>query len=355
MIAATVHDPHLFETAASCDASKRAALVDHLAHVAHSHLAVVDTGETLGCSLRESCAAMPSGLRKRLELALSPSRIIRKPLDAQRERDLLAILGRRGSAAALALQSGAVDAVVTDEEGRAGLQLLQDPIPENVLTLPEFILSDCHQRLLETMGAVATGDMQQAEFSRLIVAPVVKWAKKITVIDRYIASALYDDDPDERDDDDQWGRTRATLKFLYDTWEEHCALKKESFVIVTQPYRQWTWGKKQWHAPECPNPCMQAQMLAEQLDLGEKAQIELVSVPRSMAAFEHDRYLVTDREVVLTFSRGFDVIRPNERLTVSDISLHNAGGMPAAVTLLSKARTLARCRVTSEGWIAESP
>ncbi len=351
MIAATVHDPHLFDGLADLDVSRRASLIDHLAHVAHSHLMVLDRDGLLGQAMLSRLADLPPTIRSRLEAAIQPGRIVRLSVDAQKQADYEALLDRRETATALALNCEAIDSVITDEEGKLGVETIGGGAPDNLQTLPEFLLSDCHQRLLMTMGGVTLRDMPRGEFSENIVGPVLRWAKQIRIIDRHISTAYFEHNPDTLNQDSQWGRISATVKYLYDLWEDSCVVELDRFVIVTQPLHPDRW-RQPWHNGQCPNVCKQAELIAETLDLGPRAQIEVIKVPAEVKALDHDRYLRSDRNIVLNFSKGFDLIRPNGMCGECTVSLNREASNETVLTLLEKSRTLATCRCGPYGWTA---
>lgn len=350
MIAATINDPRLFAESGFSSGPGRALLLDHLSHVAHSHMIMVDTQGVLGNSLRSAVASLPAGIRKRAESALSSKRLIRLTPDAQRMSLYESTGIDRGTAMALALSRAAVDAVICDEEGKTCAVLIDGDSPVGVFTLPEFLASSTHDRLLCTMGAVSTGGMPRADFADRIVGPVLRWAKSPRIIDRYITTAMYEKDPDDSDPDNQWNRVRDTVRFLYDLWETTAAQKKDAFRIVTKPFSRNRWGGRAWHCGECPSLAQQAVALAEALDLGEHAIIEFIKVPANLSDVEHDRYLVTEKEIIISFSRGFDLIRPNGMLLESSVSLYHPGSQSSVLSMLLRAKVLATCSMTDNGW-----
>lgn len=167
MIAATVHDPQVIATLAQGSEADRAGLIDHLGHVCHCHLSILDRKGRIGTALIEASRALPDRIRTRLNAALNPSRVIRCPADPECEGALIDLGLAPETAAALALTSCGADAVITDQNGKAAQGLSSLPDAGNLFTLPEFLTSDCHQRLMDTMGAISTGGLHRAEFASL--------------------------------------------------------------------------------------------------------------------------------------------------------------------------------------------
>lgn len=80
--------------------------------------------------------------------------------------------------------------LITDDEGKAHVEILGGCVVKNLHTLPEFLLSECHQRLLMTMGGVTLRDMTREEFGENIVGPVLRWAKQVRIIARTSAQPI---------------------------------------------------------------------------------------------------------------------------------------------------------------------
>ncbi len=363
MIAATIHDPSLFASLGDVPADRRAMLVDHLGHVAHSHLTVLDRQRILGEALLRAISFLSPQLQKRAEVAMTKWRVVTlrvSPEKVARYRDLIE---RTETAYALSINQDGIDALITDEDGKACSEALDGEERKNVYTLTEFLGCAPHQRLLETMGGVSTGGMEQVDFGKKIIEPVVRWAKNVRIYDRYICAAWYENDPQnpethspqDSENGTQWSRTKATLQFLYKEWENATVTKdKDAFIIVTQPIIKRRWGGERtpWQIGNCPSYKAQAQTLAEELELGQYARILLLGVPAELRDLQHDRYLVTNQEVILTFSRGFDLIRPDRKLYESTISLYQRGSGDSVLSLLNGARILTECRLELDGWMA---
>lgn len=150
--------------------------------------------------------------------------------------------------------------LITDDEGKAHVEILGGCVVKNLHTLPEFLLSECHQRLLMTMGGVTLRDMTREEFGENIVGPVLRWAKQVRIIDRHISTAYFEHNPDTVDQDSQWSRNLKTLKCLYELWEDNGQVKRDRFVIITQPLHADRWGKP-WHHGPCPDVRKQAELI----------------------------------------------------------------------------------------------
>ena len=353
MIAATIQDPRLFSEEAVLDGCYKALLLDHLAHVAHSHMIVVDEDGVIGRALISAIASLPVGVRKRAEAAVSTNRVIRLAPDAVRRQQYESTGIDVGTAITLALNQLSIDAVISDEDGKVCAALIDGDPPARVFTLPEYLSSPTHDRLLCTMGAVSTGGMARVDFGASIVGPVLRWAKSPRVIDRYITTALYENNPsDDPNLDNQWNRVRETIRYMYDVWNRTSVVNKDFFKIVTKPYLKG-WGNRPWHYGACPSLEQQAERLANELDLGKFARIEFIKVPRELWDIEHDRYLVTDNEFILSFSRGFDLIRPGGILLESSVSLYHPGSQSFVLSMLLRAEVLATCSLIESVWATE--
>ncbi len=346
MIAATIHDPVALSGMPNGSPTERAALIDHLAHVAHSHMIILDNEGRLGQSLLAVLPHLPMGIRARLEAAIRPDRVIRLPIDPQRLAKFSAVMDRSDTATALSISKN-IDAIISDQDGKACADLADEEVGRTVYTLPEFCLSPCHQRLLETMGSVATGGMKVPEFERIILEPVVKWAKQVIIYDKYIAKAYYETDPNMFGSDSQWGRMCKTLILVRDLWKAKCAVDQDRFRVITSPIDRWGPFKRrgevkcQWQKGQMPTYKEQATEIAQALGSDDKTQVDIVSIPKSLKYADHDRYLLTDRSVILSLSRGFDLIRPDGTLIESSLSLFHEGAKSSISELLRRMSVLA--------------
>lgn len=358
MIAATVHDPHLIRSFCSGDDPIRRALIrEHISHVAHAHLIVIDRerpGENsiLGVQTRKAIESLPPGLRQRMEAAIAPHRIIRLPFDAERRNSIVELLGRDETAIAISFQGKGLDAVITDDEGKAGFEVISENPGTDLMTLAEYCDSSCHQRLAETMGGYSTRDITTSEFNRVIVGPVLRWAKGVMLIDRHIGSAYYDKKTGDDNIDNQWARVCATLRFLYQTWEATIDPdeRRYEFSVITQMYDRKKWEQQPSRYGPYPDKMDQAKNIASGLKLGKYAKVKIIRVPSSLRSINHDRFLCTDRDVVLSFSRGFDLLRPSDnRLCESTISLNRQETCQTIQELLNQSITLAESRCGADG------
>jgi len=83
MLVASVHDPALFTEDCQNDPAVRSALIDHVMHMAHCHIPVVDRKGVLGQALLKDLKSLPAHIIQLLNALVSDaSRVVRLDVPA---------------------------------------------------------------------------------------------------------------------------------------------------------------------------------------------------------------------------------------------------------------------------------
>jgi len=338
MLVASVHDPEVFSAKSVENPLYRGLLCDHAMHMAHSHVMVCDLEGLIGKALMAGLAKLPGDVFKKLEAVLAnPASIVRLPIQDDICAAITNIMPDRpvtATALALSRQNG-VDATIVSQDGREAIQLA-DLGNSRIMTLDEYAINarkDCERA---GMGAVSLNGMSKGGFIRDILEPFLRWSEKIVLFDPMLARSMFGQNTAWSN----WPVFRRTIRCIYETWTESCLKPKDSFEVVTLPNTRWDeeWQRR-WIEQGLPDDYeQQARLLAQDLDLG-LACVRLI--PPEIKELQHDRYLVSNRGKILSFSRGFDFLREDDKLIECAVSLYTEGRGRSVSRLLSS-RDLAK-------------
>ena len=330
MLIASVLDPGLFTQDCRRDPTIRALLVDHLMHVAHCHIMICDQDNLLGKAIVKGLASLPPCIAQQLSVAFigDAARIVRLAIPAQDTQSILDILPDlplTATAMALSNQPG-VDATLASQDGYEAIHMTELP-HDRVFSLSSYADSNVKRREYDSMGSVSTKDMPQREFCDNIINPFVRWANKVIMIDKIVATSFFDHTPG--DQGSNWPIFSRTIKCIYQAWKEECKVEPDSFEIITCPNQMRNWEKphqSHWLAEGVQHDyTKQARLIGETLmrdGLTGELRVRLIKT-NNLRAVAHDRYLVNNRSAILNFSRGFDLIHtPQGILTETAVSLY---------------------------------
>ncbi len=335
MIASVAIDPNCLEPLFGTDESAKALAFACLSLALQSHILVTDKERKLLLALESHCQSplFPPVLRSVLEARLNSQAIVEIESESSRRDALSRLPGdvRPESRVLLSLRADKLDALITDDEGffcakHAALD------STNLFTLGKFILSELGCRLMLGGGVCETAGMERKHFEERVIYPIVKWSEQVSLVDRFICTAMYQRAPN-------WDEFKRTIQCVYQTWWNRCELERGRFVVLTVPRR-----REGEPYPSEKEQKKQAKELMTALELGPGALVKLIKLPDEYRSeVQHDRYLITNRGIHLNLSRGFDMIKGDDTLLSSTISLFRDTGVvvPRGNTVLKRGVGLA--------------
>lgn len=320
MIVASVHDPSMFAAQHLHDAVYRALVKEHLRQMAHCHVVVCDDGNLLGKELLRLRDTLPPQIRQCFEAAFCSARVIHAPCDQGKLSELCNLLdGTPATAAALALaELPQVDAVLTyDDESRAdaaqALELVRanTQAADRVYSLAQYSDSAVRNREAKSAGSPSLKGMTADSFRREIIAPVVRWAREVTLVDKCLGDAVARENPRSRNRS-AWSRFKRTIRLIHQSWCDECQVERVAFSILTTPARK----------DSAIAPHEVARILFDDLAISDLRIRVLDDSGNEMRKLTHDRYLVTSLPIVLNFSRGFDLVDTDHTLLECAVSIY---------------------------------
>lgn len=319
MMVTSVCSPGVFAGEQLKDAKTLALARDRLKHMAFCHYWICDKQGTLHAQLRGLLSKLPQSLANMIgeSIAGNSMRIVRlaQPQPMPGIQDELA--NEPGSALAIAFAGGTgVDVCFVTEDGFTAAELA-GCATKKLATFATYGDTDISAVEYRSMGGLCLGGMHQDKFATQIIGPVLRWSDKVQLFDRNIGRAFGGVYANEMEQGRNWTHFVRTIGFIYNTWEAKCLRKHNSFEVITAPPpdKEPAGGMTQW-----------IDALGRSLNLGEYGRVKLISTrDHEVRHLAHDRYLVTNRNVVLNFTRGFDLIEPNGYLRDCTVCLCRHG------------------------------
>ena len=304
-------------------------LVDYAQHIARSHVLVCDKNNVIEKGLLAQLSKLNGLAFERLNAAISPQRIVRIPHD-QALLDSLSndLECMTDSATALSLSGNdKVDVVLASELAVLALEEKGICAPK-VMAYSAYQESPYKQIEQESCSSQSLNQISQENFSKKIIEPVVRWASKVILIDKMLCKVMYSAKGQKEDNHHKihWNSYKRTIRLIYKTWAERCASKRDSFEIVTfEVNRNTRRAQDQLKVPS--DPTIQIEELAADL-CGKKIPRDFLRIrlkpfrDQDPEGVTHDRYLVTSQNVILNFSRGFDLITSENCCRDCTVSLY---------------------------------
>jgi len=146
------------------------------------------------------------------------------------------------------------------------------------------------------------GGMTKEQFLSEIIRPVVRCAKKVTIIDKIIIRAAFGaaNNPSGYPGEN-WQSFKKSIQAVYEEWKGGLHQGDGLFEVITWPVT---------HVQKNDKPLL-GDDLAEELGLRLAIPFKQLRImfknEQRFRADMHDRYLITNQGFVLGFSRGFDL------------------------------------------------
>jgi hypothetical protein len=325
MIVTSIHDPALFTREHFVQHKHyMGRIIDRLRIVAQCHLIAIDGTDNGSSSMFNAMYQLASQnpmIQSYLNAVLRQDRLVRVPPDAARLAKIREFIPTSGSAEAVALAGyPGVDACILDEDTFAAAQLGE--IKQSKLTtLADYHTSEAFGRENLVFGGKPVSDLTKAEFLDKIIRPVVFWAEQVTIIDKMIGKAAFGAEKSGNTSgipSTNWQHFKTTICEIFKLWDKGANSSRRRLRIITESVtnvmNDGVLAKGDWLAAE----------LACRLSIpNDRIQVILKNAD-TVKNIDHDRYLLTNHSFVIGISRGFDVLKNDEKCAVSDVYLRQA-------------------------------
>jgi hypothetical protein len=309
-----VHDPQIFN-------ELKDGIVNHVTQLANCHLCICDQENILTRDLLTFLNQASENTKKYMGAFLTDARIVRIKHDEQLFSVILeAWPDYPGSAMALTLsRHDKIDLILASSDTLVAMALLniQD---SRIMSLAQYgDNKELKDREYSCMGSRAIKDMPEEEFCESIIAPFVKWSKKIILIDRWLLKAQFNEQPN-------WDNFKRTIRLIYKTWESVCAVERNKFEIITFPCTYIKPDDPDKEAKRKKMPDQQNIFINDlcRKDISEKylsVKLKKINPTDREDKETHDRFLMTSQGMVLNITTGFDLIHLN-KIVCASISIN---------------------------------
>ena len=310
MLVASVHDPDVF-CLEQRDKLYCAYVLEHARKMAFCHVPIIC--EALRSGLDSAIKALPSDVRGFMEEALK-RKVELEPEAAAIEcvRKDTVLLGQQSACVALR-NVDAIDAVVTTKSVE-DVVLRAYPEDDKVRTFENYSGTPAWRKEKDAFGFKPIGRMDNEDVLARFVTPFVRWATKLVLIDPYVSKTFAGArrDPRDKKNKGHWGQFARTIKAVYGSWHQarnELQLPQDVLEIRTV-------------CVDDEDPKDLAKGIWQ--GIGAESGVEVVVLDyRSIRNINHDRFLVSNNNTVLTVSRGFDLFREEGVSAACTVSLGN--------------------------------
>ena len=296
MLVCSVHDPAIFDQRLFAENDHyEAIMASHLRDVQLCHLLVVDEGGTVWREIIALAEKVP-WLGMYLNACISESRIVYLPSVQQHGDKVRQWLDQAGSAEAVGLIAHKqVDVLVAANQTVDAMSIEKMPLDKTCM-LRDYHKSPSYQRESLSRGARALNTLTKKEFLDDVITPVVWWAEACTVIDKMIVRAAYGDPGGQRKEQSNFSDFKETIHAILGIWRKGPRRSEGTFRIISEHTNQYIGDEL-------------AKQLADKLGLADACDIEIcLKNKEELKVLNHDRYLVTNNDICIGFTRGFDLL-----------------------------------------------
>jgi len=285
----------------------------HLAAMQDRHVLVMgqdgastDRLDVTGVRTDGDCGVRVTRVTQLWNDLVSSARLVRVECDAGLQQSLISRgVTRSGACCASAFLAASADVMVAISQD---VPKVRDSLPDGIgeiCTLQEYGFS--RAATLEREQACCVGGRPSAELASRIIRPLVMWAKKITLIDRYLGrrlAGLPDDGFPSWKADRACERYQAFLQLLAGTWSKEGKASPwcGQLVLCTEFCPSLGDSKRQKELiMEAAREC-----LADEAESAPPRRVEIgVQLKKDVG---HDRYLLPGWDLVVGFTHGFDIL-----------------------------------------------
>jgi len=310
MIVCSVHDPAVFDAALfEENGHYEAFMALHLDNVRVAHLLACDSSPEGSAIWSEILTAQGTSpfLAAKLGACLNPQRIVYLPPHPTRPQKVRPWLNSDGSAQAVGLAANpGVDVLIAAQNTVDAME--EEGISvDKAFTTSSYHNSAAYDREQLSFGGRSLCDLTKTEFLNEIIRPVVYWAREVTIVDKFITKAAFGETGSGASSPN-WPKFKQTVSEIFSAWKGGAHASDGTFRVISS------------HTSYMIGDAL-AEELAKKLDLGCKDLHVMLKRPQDVHDRGHDRYLVTDKDMYVGFTKGFDVLGENEACGASDAYL----------------------------------
>lgn len=312
MIVTSVHDPALFNEKLLADKSHKSTLKLILEEMMTNHIIVLDSDLKMNRKLFAALNKHPS-IQQQYNALVDPRRIIKIAANTEHAKQLAKWIDESSSIAEACSEDEIVDVFLADKDTCDAMEE-EHLETRKACEIYDYIDSDWHK--IASCKSKAVGGWTKDQFMRNIIRPVVRSAKKVSIIDKIIIRAAFGDENDPSGKpSSNWGNFKKTIQTIHKEWSGGYHNGNGIFEVITWPAT---------HVRNKDGQPLLGNALAE--ELGKRLGItfdQLRVMFKDKQKFQsdmHDRYLVTNQGIVLGFSKGFDLFS-GDKLDPCDVYL----------------------------------
>ncbi len=296
MVITSICDPALFDQPLLEDRNYAFGLLMVLQGMTQNHLPVLDSAGSIARATLERLQHNPS-LEMQYNALLQPERIVRIPSDETRIQKLSDWIEKESAAAVACSENPVVDVLL------AGGDTLIAMKEENIEGSKSTCLQDFpNSNWSQYEATKPIGGMTKEQFLSEIIRPVVRCAKKVTIIDKIIIRAAFGDQRNPSGQPgDNWSSFKKSILAVHEEWTKGLHKGDGLFEIITWPVTHVQKDGKALLGDAL------AEELGRRLAIPFKQLRVMFKSEHKFRADMHDRYLVTNQGIVLGFSKGFDL------------------------------------------------
>jgi len=296
MIVTSTCDPAVFDSNYLADENYSALLELVLMSMEQNHLTVVDEAGAIFKATQQKLLTNPNFqvLYGRL---LDLNRIVRVPVSEDKSGPLASWIDQGSVAAVDCSEIPLVDCLVASNDTLTAMaEVKRDG--SKATSVQKF--PSC--KWCGLGGAKQIGGMTKEQFLSEIIRPVVRCAKKVTIIDKQIIKAAFGDGSQARSEPSgNWPSFKKTIQAIYIEWMRGMHKGKGLFEVITLPVS---------HVRKNNKPILENELAAafrKKLKFPYPNVRVMLKREKDFREDMHDRYLVTDKGFMLGFTKGFDL------------------------------------------------
>ena len=277
--------------------------------MAQNHLPVIDSTGSIARAIRKRLQQNPA-LEMQYSALLQPERIVRIPADEVRIQQLSEWVEKESATTVACSENPVVDVLL------AGGDTLTAMKEENIDDSKSTCLQDFpNSNWSQCKTTKPIGGMSKEEFLAKIIRPVVRCAKKVTIIDKIIIRAAFGDQRSPSGTPgENWDSFKKSIRAVHEEWMKGLHKGDGLFEIITWPVTHVQKDGKTLLGDAL------AEELGRRLAIPFKQLRVMFKSEHKFRADMHDRYLVTNQGIVLGFSKGFDLFA-SDTLGTCDVYL----------------------------------
>lgn len=309
MVITSICDPALFEQTLLENELARGLLTSVFRNMSQNHLPVVDADGAISKATLKKLQQNPA-LQMLYSALLQPERIIRVHADESRKKILSNWINGESAMSVACSENPLVDVLLASDDTLTAMQ------EENIdcsksTSLPDFPNS-CWCKFESTNPI---GGMTRERFLSEIIRPVVRCARKVTIIDKIIIRAAFGD-PNNLSGrpGTNWPSFKRSILAVHEEWTKGLHQGNGLFEIITWPATHVKRDGKTLLGNDL------AEELGRRLAIPFSHLRVMFKSEQTFRADMHDRYLVTNQGIVLGFSKGFDLFA-SDTLAPCDVYL----------------------------------